>query len=198
MLRDVDRLPLAGEPGQDLDQPPQETVARNEEEVEKQDGGEQAAGEAPRPGKDARDDRSAVQRPGRASLRARGAEIIGGRQKCPKRIDRRIEKSQPLQDAGNALRQLGYPRFGGPGDGGAKSDDRRDHDKYEHKSPERPWRPQSLECAQGRLHQEIEHDGEDHRQDDVTGHIRRRQHQKDKNPAEKEGLRIGGQRHIRQ
>ena len=44
LLRDVDRLPLAGEPRQDLDQPPQKTVARNEEEVEKQDGGEQAAG----------------------------------------------------------------------------------------------------------------------------------------------------------
>jgi len=35
LLRDVDRLPLAGEPRQDFDQPPQETVARNEEERNK-------------------------------------------------------------------------------------------------------------------------------------------------------------------
>ena len=51
LLRDVDRLPLAGEPGQDLDKPPQETVTRNEEEVEKDDGGEQPGGEASRPAK---------------------------------------------------------------------------------------------------------------------------------------------------
>src|SRR5271165_3870589 len=72
----------------------------------------QAAGEASRPGKDARENRSAVQRPSRASLRARGAEIIGRRQKFLKRIDRGVEKAQPLQNAGNALRQLGDPRLG--------------------------------------------------------------------------------------
>jgi hypothetical protein len=53
LLRDVDRLPLAGEPGQDLNKSPQEAVTRNEEEAEKDDGGEQPRGEALRPGKDA-------------------------------------------------------------------------------------------------------------------------------------------------
>jgi hypothetical protein len=72
---------------------------------------------------------------GRASLRARVAETIGGREKCPKRIERRIEKSRPLQDTRNALRQLSCPRFGGPGDSGAESDNRRDHDKDEQKGP---------------------------------------------------------------
>src|SRR5271165_4480993 len=116
LLRDIDRLPLAGEPGQDLDQPPQETVPRNKEEVEKHHGGEQPAGEASRASKDARQNRSAVQRPGRALPRACGAEIIGRRQKCSKCTDRGIEKAQPLLNARNALRQLGYPRLGGAGE----------------------------------------------------------------------------------
>src|SRR5271170_7869324 len=68
LLRDVDRLPLAGEPGQDLDKSPQEAVTRNEEEVEKDDGSEQPAGEASRPGEDARYNRSTVEWSRRASL----------------------------------------------------------------------------------------------------------------------------------
>src|SRR3984957_20711598 len=63
--------------------------------------------------------------------------------KCPKRVDRRIEKSQPLQDARNALRQLSNPGFGWPGNGSAKSNNRRDHDKYEQKGPQRPGHAQS-------------------------------------------------------
>ena len=80
-------------------------------------------------------------------LRARGAEIISGRQKSSKRIDRGIEKTQPLLDAGNAFGQLGYPRLGGSGNGGAKSDNRRDHDKNEHNGSERRGHTQSLERA---------------------------------------------------
>ena len=198
MLRDVDRLPLAGKPGQDFDQPPQETVPRNEQEVEKHHGGEQPAGEASRPGKDARQNRSAIQRPGRASLRARGAEIIGRRQKCSKCIDRGIEKAQPLLNARNAFWQLGYPRFGGPRDGGAKSDNRRDHDKNEQNRSQRLGHTQSFKRAQRRLHQKIEHDREDHWQDDVSGDIGRRQNRKKENAAKIEGLRVGRQRHIRQ
>ncbi len=68
LLRDVDRLPLASKPGQNLDEPSQETVPRHKQEVEKHHGRKQAAGEASRPGKDARENRSAVQRPSRASL----------------------------------------------------------------------------------------------------------------------------------
>ena len=136
--------------------------------------------------------------PAELLLRARGAEIIGCRQKCSKRIDRRIEKAQPLLNAGNAFGQLGYPRFGGPGDGGAKSDNRREHDKNEQNRSQRLGHTQPFERAQGRLHQKIEHDREDHRQDDVSGHIGRRQNRKKEHAAKKEGLRIGRQRHIRQ
>src|SRR5580704_17031689 len=42
--------------------------------------------------------------------------------------------------------------------------------------------------AQGRLHQEVEHDGEHQGQDDLTGHIGRGQHRKNKNTPEKECL----------
>src|ERR1700722_8637915 len=86
----------------------------------------------------------------------------------------------------------------GPENGGAKSDNRRDHDKYEQKAPQRPGYAQSFECAQGRLHQKIEHDPEGHRQNNLTGHIGRSQHRKNKNTTEKECLCIGRQRHIRQ
>src|SRR5580698_5898478 len=52
--------------------------------------------------------------------------------------------------------------------------------------------------AQGRLHQEVEHDGEDQGQDDLTGHIGRGQHRKNKKATEKECLCIGRQGHVRQ
>ena len=39
--------------------------------------------------------------------------------------------------------------IGRPGDGGAESDNRCDHEKDKQKGPKRPGRPQSLECAQG-------------------------------------------------
>src|SRR5580693_6915482 len=45
--------------------------------------------------------------------------------------------------------------------------------------------------AQGRLHQKIEHDREGHRQNNLTGHIGRSQHRKNKNTTEKECLCIG-------
>jgi hypothetical protein len=54
------------------------------------------------------------------------------------------------------------------------------------------------ERKQSRLHQKIEHDREDHWQDDVSGDIGGRQNRKKENAAEKECLRIGRQRHIRQ
>jgi hypothetical protein len=89
----------------------------------------------------------------RASLAAAPRpETIGGRQKRPKRIERRVEKSEPFQDTRNALRQLGYPRFGGPSDGGAKSDNRGDHQKDEQKGSHHPGHPQPFERPQGRLH----------------------------------------------
>ena len=131
-------------------------------------------------------------------MRARGAEIIGRRQKCLKRFDRGVEKAQAFLDAGNALRQLGYPCFGGPGDRGANSDDRREHDRNEQNRSQYPGYPQPFECAQGGLHQKIKHDREDHRQDNVSGDIGRRQRCKNKYSAEKECLRVGRQRHIRQ
>ena len=55
-----------------------------------------------------------------------------------------------------------------------------------------------FECAQGRLHQEVEHDGEDQGQDDLAGHIGRGQHRKNKKATEKECLCIGRQGHVRQ
>jgi len=61
-----------------------------------------------------------------------------------------------------------------------------------------PWHTQLFERAQGGLHQKIEHDREDHRHNDVSGHIGHRQNRKKEQAAEKEGLRIGRQRHIRQ
>ena len=198
LLRDVDGLPLAGEPGQNLDQPPQKTVPRHKQEVEKHHGREQSARKASRVGEDARQDRSAVERPGRASLRPGRAKIVGRRQKCLERIDRGFEKAQPLHDAGNALGQFGDPRLGGPGDRGANSDDRREHDKNEHNRSQHSGHTQSFEGAQGGLHQEIEHDREDHRQDDFARDIGGCQRCKNKYSAEKECLRIGRQRHIRQ
>ena len=155
-------------------------------------------GKASRVGEDARQDRSAVERPGRASLWARSAKIVGRRQECLERIDRGVEKAQPLHDAGNALGQLRDPRLGGPGDRGANSDDRRDHDENEENRSQHPGDTQSFERTQGGLQQKIEHDREDHRQDDFARDIDRRQHRKNEQAAEKEGLRVGRQRHIRQ
>ena len=54
LLGDIDRLPLAREPGQDLDQPPQEAVPRYKQEIEKHHGREQPAGKASRAGEHAR------------------------------------------------------------------------------------------------------------------------------------------------
>ena len=135
--------------------------------------------------------------PGQAAAN-RGAETIGCREKGSKRLDRRIEKAQPLLNARNALGQLGYPRFGRPGNSGANSDDRRRHDKNEQNRSKNLGHTQPFQRAQGRLHQKIEHDREDHRQNDVSGHIDRRQNRQKEQAAEKEGLRIGRQRHIRQ
>jgi hypothetical protein len=52
----------------------------------------------------ARQNRSTIQRPGRASLRTDDPEIIGRLQKCLERIDRSIEKAQPLLKARKAFR----------------------------------------------------------------------------------------------
>src|SRR3984957_14563082 len=82
--------------------------------------------------------------------------------------------------------------WAGP-DGGAKSDNRREHEEDEQKGSERSGHPQPLERAQGWLHQEVEHDGEDQGQDDLTGHVGSGQHRKNNKATEKECLCIGRQ-----
>ena len=153
LLRDVDRLPLAGEPGQDLDEPPQETVPRHKQEVEKHHRREQAAGEAWRAGKERSTE--SLRRP-----KARASFAAGPQRRNCWRPPETFEaygagrqENSAAPRCGNALGQLGYPRLGGSGNGRAKSDNRRDHDKNEHNGSQRRRHTQSLKRAQRRLHQ---------------------------------------------
>ncbi len=194
--RDLHRLALLGEAGQDLDETAQEGLARHQQVEQHDQRGEQAGRHR---GGAAEQRPHHVERVHRRSLlraRAGAGQVLQLVHHPFQRGDRTGEEGELPLDLRQRLRQFAGPGRRGPGDTAHQRGERQREQQDRQGGAQSVRHAEPVAQTDQRLQQQFQHDRQNHGQHDRRGDVKRRQQGEQEQPAQEERARLGGERHV--
>ena len=194
--RDLYRLALLGEAGQDFDEAPQECLARHQQVEQHDQRGEQAARHR---GGAAEQRPHHVGRVHRRSLRrarAGAGQVLQLVHHPFQRADRTGEEGELLLDLRQRLRQFAGPGRRGPGDTARQRGERQREQQDRQGGAQSVRHAEPVAQTDQRLQQQFQHDRQNHGQHDRRGDVKRRQQGEQEQSAQEDRAWLGGERHV--